>query len=465
MSELQLIEKLHIHDIADDGMAVGRHENQVIFVKHAVPGDVIDVNVFKKKKKYAHASIVKVVMPSVHRTDPFCTHFGTCGGCKWQYLDYPTQLFYKQKMVVDALQHIGGLSGFETNNIVASANTKHYRNKLEFTFSNKRWLTVSEMGNTDLLMHNALGFHVPGKFDKVLDINECFLQDDKSNQIRLFVKDFCLTHNFSFFDIRQQTGLMRNLVIRNTTNGEWMVVVVFFENDAEKINLLMNAIRTQFNFITSLQYIINPKKNDSYSDLTAVLFSGLPHITEVMENLKFQISAKAFFQTNPVQAHALYNAVLKFADLQSHHIVYDLYTGTGTIANYMAPHCKHVVGIEYVEEAVKDAQVNSAINNLSNTVFYAGDMRKILTEEIVQQHGTPDVIITDPPRGGMDAAVVAQLLKINAQRIVYVSCNAATQARDITLMSNHYTLQSIQPFDMFPHTHHVENIALLIRKN
>lgn len=459
-----LIENLHIHDIADDGMAVGRHNDWVVFVKGAVPGDVIHARVFKKKKKYGFASLEEVVTPSEKRVNPICSHFGICGGCKWQNLDYAAQLSFKQNMVTNAFKHLAGIQHYKSEPIVGCSNIYHYRNKLEYTFSNKRWFTTDEMHLTEPSSTHGLGFHVPGRFDKVLDINTCHLMDNRHNEIRNFIKSFCVQHDYSFYDIKNQVGLMRTLLIRTTLAGDWMVVLVFGHDDAEKLSSIMQAVKNEFTFITSLQYIINTKKNDTYYDLEPICYHGNTHIMEQMDDLTFRISVRSFFQTNTAQAIQLYRTTAAMANLHADDIVYDLYTGTGTIANYIARSCKKVVGIDYVSDAIEDARQNSELNKINNTTFYAGDMKHVLDDTLICTHGRPDVVIVDPPRAGMDKEVIRQLLGTEAKRIVYVSCNAATQARDVALLSEHYAVQRMQAFDMFPHTHHVENIALLERK-
>ena len=456
-----IIQNLQVTDIADEGKAVARHEQMVVFIDKAVPGDVVDVEVFKKKKSYLEARIINLVQPSPHRTEPFCSHFGTCGGCKWQYLEYAKQLHYKQQQVYEAMKRIAKIEQPLVMPILGSATEKFYRNKLEFTFSNKRWLSVDEMkqGLSDL--EPALGFHISGRYDKVLPITKCYLQDDLNNDIRNFVQRFCIENNFSFFDLKEQVGLMRNMIMRNTSANEWMVLMSFKEDDREKRELLLDALQAKFKQITSLMYSINEKRNDSIYDQTFILYAGNPFITEQMEDLKFRIGPKSFFQTNSLQALKLYQIAREFADLKGHEIVYDLYTGTGTIANFVARQAVKVVGIEYVAAAIDDARLNSSENNISNTSFYAGDMKDLLTTSFYEANGYPDVIITDPPRAGMHENVTAMLNVSGAKRIVYVSCNAATQARDILLMSEKYQVLKIQPVDMFPHTQHVENVVLL----
>ncbi|MEO8150847.1 MAG: 23S rRNA (uracil(1939)-C(5))-methyltransferase RlmD [Bacteroidia bacterium] len=457
----KVIENLQVIDIADEGRAVAKHEQMVVFIDAAVPGDVADVEIYKQKKSYAEGRIIKLVKPSEHRTEPFCSHFGVCGGCKWQYMDYKMQLHYKQKQVSEAMKRIAKIENPVLSPIIGSVNETFYRNKLEFTFSNKRWLTVDDMKKGVNDLEPALGYHIPGRYDKVLPIEKCYLQDDLSNQIRNFVFQYCMKNNFTFFDLKKQEGMMRNMIIRNTTLGEWMVIMIFKEDDKGKRESLLNALKENFPQITSLMYNINQKRNDSIYDLDFTLHSGKPFITEQMEDLKFRIGPKSFFQTNSIQALELYKVARDYAQLTGEEIVYDLYTGTGTIANFVARNASKVVGVEYVAEAIEDAKINSQENNISNTSFYAGDMKDMLTTSFYETNGYPDVIITDPPRAGMHEKVVAMLNQSNAKRIVYVSCNAATQARDLALMAEKYVVTKIQPVDMFPHTHHVENVVLL----
>lgn len=399
------------------------------------------------------------------RATPFCEHFGVCGGCKWQNLPYEEQLRFKHKQVMDNLERIGKVELPEANYIMGAPETTFYRNKLEFTFSNKRWLTEDEIAsNKEFDNMNSLGFHIPGMFDKVLDINKCWLQDDISNRIRNSVRDYCNKHDYSFFDIRKQEGLMRTLMIRNTSTGELMAIVVFFEDDQEKRDSLMQYIAEQFPEITSLLYVINQKGNDTITDQEIITYKGSDAIYEEMEGLRFKIGPKSFYQTNSEQAYHLYEVAREFAQLTGNELVYDLYTGTGTIANFVARDAKKVVGIEYVEEAIEDAKVNSTNNNIDNTLFFAGDMKDILNQEFINEHGRPDIIITDPPRAGMHDDVINTILFAEPKRIVYVSCNPATQARDINLLDVKYKVTKIQPVDMFPHTHHVENVVLMEKK-
>ena len=423
---LPLLENLEVIDTSDDGAGVAKHNE---------------------------------------RTEPVCVHFGTCGGCKWQNLAYSEQLLFKQKKVLDSFTRIAKVEIPEVNTILGSSEEYYYRNKLEFTFSNKRWLKKEEMYETsEGRMMDALGFHIPGMFDKILDINHCYLQSDPSNAIRNAVREYTLKNKFPFFDLRVQNGLMRNLIIRTSIIGELMVIVVFYQNDVEEIKGLLIHLKESFPQITSLQYIVNGKKNDTISDQNVILFSGRDFIYEEMEGLKFKVSAKSFYQTNSKQAYELYKITRDFADLKGDEVVYDLYTGTGTIANFIAKQCAKVVGVEYIEIAIADAKENSEINNIHNTLFYAGDMRDLLTADFIETNGRPDVIITDPPRAGMHTDVVNAIMNSGAKRIVYVSCNPATQARDVALMDSLYKVEKIQPVDMFPQTHHVENVVLLSKR-
>ncbi len=459
------LENLEIVDIAEEGRGVARHEDLVIFVEKTVPLDVVDVKLTMKKKNYAEATPILFHKKSPYREEPFCTHFGTCGGCKWQNMSYERQLIYKQKHVTDCLTRIAKVALPEPEPILGSEIRKYYRNKLEFTFSNKRWLTTEQKRdeeNQGSML--ALGFHVPKKFDKIIDVETCHLQEDPSNAIRLAIKKFTEENDFTYFDIKQQVGLMRNLVIRIASTGEMMVIVQFYEDDETKRNLLMHFVKEQFPEITSLMYIINQKGNDSFHDQDIVLFHGVGYIEEAMEGLKFRIGPKSFYQTNSLQAYELYKITRDFAGLTGNEVVYDLYTGTGTIANFVAQKAKKVVGVEYVPTAIDDAQVNASINNITNTTFFAGDMKEVLTNAFVSKHGQPDVIITDPPRAGMDAAVIEVILNAAPQKIVYVSCNPSTQARDLVLLDSAYQVTKVRAVDMFPHTHHVESVVLLERR-
>ncbi|HCB89152.1 MAG TPA: 23S rRNA (uracil(1939)-C(5))-methyltransferase RlmD [Porphyromonadaceae bacterium] len=463
--QLPLLEKVPVTGVAAEGKAIAWVDGMTVFVPYAVPGDVADIQITKKKSNYAEGKVTRFESFSENRADPFCEHFGTCGGCKWQILPYGEQLKYKQKQVEDNLTRIGKVELPEISPILGAPETTFYRNKLEFTFSDKRWLTEKEISSgSEPRQMDALGFHIPGMFDKVLDINKCWLQDDLSNQIRNAARNFCLKNKFSFFDLRNQSGLMRTLILRNTSVGEWMVIVVFYEDDAEKREMLLNFLAGKFPQITSLLYIINRKANDTITDQEVICWKGREYIVEEMEGLQFKIGPKSFYQTNSRQAYSLYKVAREFAGLSGSERVYDLYTGTGTIANFVARNAGKVIGIEFVEEAIEDARKNSRNNNIENTSFFAGDMRKILTVDFIREHGRPDVIITDPPRAGMHDDVIGAILFAEPQRIVYVSCNPATQARDLNLLDSKYRVARVQPVDMFPQTHHVENVVLLERR-
>ena len=462
---LPIIESVEITDIAAEGKAIAKIDNLVVFIPYVVPGDIIDIQLTRKKNKYAEGKVIRFIKHSDKRKDAFCEHFGICGGCKWQILPYPEQLNYKQKQVEDNLTRIGKINLPEVMPILGSEKTEFYRNKLEFTFSNKKWLTLEQIESDEQFDNmNALGFHIPGMFDKVLDINKCWLQEDISNQIRNFIREYCYINQYTFFDLRNKGGLMRNLIIRTSTTGETMLIVVFYEKDSEKQDKLLNAIADKFPQITSLLYIINEKANDTITDQEVLTWKGNDFIYEQMEGLKFKIGPKSFYQTNSEQAYNLYSITREFAQLTGSELVYDLYTGTGTIANFVAKQAKKVIGIEYVEEAIEDAKFNSQNNKIDNTLFYAGDMKDILTQSFIDEHGKPDVIITDPPRAGMHDDVINSILFAEPERIVYVSCNPATQARDLSLLDIKYKVEKVQPVDMFPHTHHVENVVLLVRK-
>jgi 23S rRNA (uracil1939-C5)-methyltransferase len=459
------VENAPIVDISSEGKSVAKVEGMVIFVDGGVPGDVADVLITRKKNNYAEGHIVTIHKPSENRIEPKCEHFGHCGGCKWQHMNYETQLIFKQKTVADALTRIGHLDISTLKPIFANKENYFYRNKLEFSFSDKKWLTNEEVkSGVEIDNRNALGFHIPKMFDKILDIQNCYLQAEPSNSIRNNIRDFANKHNLTFFNVRNKTGLLRTLMIRSSSNGELMVLIQFFDNEPENIALLLNHLKTTFPQITSLQYVINQKGNDTLQDLDIVTFHGRDHIFEEMEGLKFKISAKSFYQTNSPQAYELYKITRDLCGLTGNEVVYDLYTGTGTIANFVAKQAKKVVGIEYVPDATIDAKANSELNGITNTTFFAGDMKDVLNADFITTHGKPDVIITDPPRAGMHVDVVAVILKAAPQKIVYVSCNPATQARDLEMMMGQYDIQSIQPVDMFPQTAHVENVVLLIKK-
>ncbi|MBP5341343.1 MAG: 23S rRNA (uracil(1939)-C(5))-methyltransferase RlmD [Bacteroidales bacterium] len=469
--ELPLLSGVEITDAGSEGMAVARHEGMVIFVPFVVPGDIADIQLYKKKKNYAEGRAVRILKESLLRVPPSCPHFGVCGGCKWQTMSYEAQLEAKQRQVRDNLMRLGNIDCSEMRPICGSDNIFHYRNKLEFTFSTRAWRTTDQMAaNETVPIRGALGFHIPQLFDKVLSIEHCVLQAEPSNAIRLAVRDYAETHQLPFYDIRNHTGFLRNLVIRNTSTGHWMVILIVAEDSTERLFPLLDMLHDRFPEITSLQYIINTKMNDSYSDLDVHTYLGSEHIEECMapwhpekqKDLHFIINPKSFYQTNSAQAQRLYSFVAELAELQPEDNLYDLYTGTGTIALFLASQAKQVVGIEYVEEAIADARINARLNGFDNTAFYAGDMAKVLTSEFIDANGRPDVVVTDPPRAGMHESVVRQLLETAPRKIVYVSCNPATQARDLHMLSERYEVRRIQPVDMFPHTQHVENIAELV---
>ena len=463
--DLPLLEKVRITDIAAEGNALARVENMVLFVPMLIPGDVVDIQVVRKKRKFLEGRVVRFHEYSSDRIVPRCSHFGICGGCRWQHLPYYLQLQYKEKQVKDNLTRIGKIDLPGINPIIGSNDEYLYRNKLEYTFSNRRWYTKEEVASgVEFEKGNALGFHIPGLFDKVLDLNWCHLQPDPTNSIRKAVKEYSVTNNLEFFDLREQKGFLRNLVVRNSLTGNIMVIIVFFHEDVRKREGLLNFLASEFPGITSLMYVINSKKNDSLNDQNPILYSGNDHIFEEMDGLRFRIGPKSFYQTNTRQALELYRVAKQFAGLSGKETVYDLYSGTGTIANYVAGSSKKVIGIEYVDEAVQDAKINSELNNIRNTFFFAGDMKEILSEDFMKAKGKPDVIITDPPRAGMHKDVVMTILKAAPDIIVYVSCNTSTQARDIQLLAEGYQVTGVQPVDMFPHTHHVENVVLLRRK-
>ena len=457
-----MLEGIEITDVAAEGKALARVNDMVVFVPWVAPGDIVDIQLTRKKNSYAEGRAIKFHKLSEERTKPFCEHFTVCGGCKWQHIPYDAQLRYKQKQVYDNLTRIGKIDIEELLPIAGSEQEVFYRNKLEFTFSNKRWFTTEELDTkTEDTIHDGAGFHIPGKFDKVLDIKKCWLQDDISNKVRLFIKDFCVEHKYPFFDLREQTGFIRTLIIRTSSTGEVMIIVVFFEEDKEKREHLLTAIKDSFPGITSLLYIINSKCNDTITDQEVITFDGKDHLIETMEDLQFKVGPKSFYQTNSRQAYNLYSIAREFAGLTGNETIYDLYTGTGTIANFIARRAKKVIGIEFVPEAIEDAKVNAALNNLDNTLFFAGDMKDVLTNDFIALHGKPDVIITDPPRAGMHDNVTDTILAAAPKRIVYISCNPATQARDLNRLSVSYRVSKVQSVDMFPHTHHVENVVLL----
>lgn len=460
-----LLENIEIQKIAAEGKSIAYVDDKVLFVPNTVPGDIVDVQVSRKRKSFMEGFVVRTRKNSDLRVEPFCPHFGICGGCKWQNLPYEKQVEFKQQEIVDNLQRIGKVTLQNVYPIIGSAHTQYYRNKLEFTFSDKRYLTREEIGQENEIARSpAAGFHVPGFFDKVVDIDKCFLQGAPSNEIRNFIKAYALERNLTFYNLREQHGFLRTLIIRTASTGEVMVILTLGCEDETERKALLDAVAAQFPLITSLMYVVNEKANDTITDQEITLYHGRDHIFEEMEGLKFKIGPKSFYQTNSEQAYNLYSKTRELAGLTGDETVYDLYTGTGTIANFIARQAGKVVGIEYVPEAIEDAKVNSEINGIGNTLFYAGDMKDVLNADFIARHGRPDVIITDPPRAGMHPDVVQTILNAAPERIVYVSCNSATQARDLQLMDAAYRIMAVQPVDMFPHTHHVENIVLLEKR-
>lgn len=461
-----LIEGLEITTLAAEGKAMGRWNEQVVFVPMTVPGDVVDVQIRVKRRRFMEGFVVNYRKHSALRAEPFCAHFGVCGGCKWQNLPYAEQLRFKTEQVRDQLTRIGKIELPEIRPCLGSAETRYYRNKMEFTFADRRWMTYEEIADAgrEIAPEPALGFHIPNMFDKVLDIGTCHLQADPSNPIRTETKRFCIEHGYTFHNAREHSGLMRNMIVRTASTGEVMVIMVFGENDRTRIEALLDHIAARFPEITSLIYIVNTKWNDSLGDQEPVCYRGKDHIVEQMEGLQFKVGPKSFYQTNSKQAYELYKVARDFADLKGGEVLYDLYTGTGTIANFCAARCRSVVGIEYVPEAIEDARINSQLNGIGNTTFYAGDMKAVLDDAFVERNGRPDVIILDPPRAGVDEPVIGVILRAAPERIVYVSCNPATQARDLALLDAQYRVEAVQPVDMFPHTHHVENVVKLVRR-
>ena len=462
---LPILENIQITDCAAEGKSLARVNDMVVFVPFCVPGDIVDLQVRKKRHSYMEAEVIRFVEKSAVREEPFCEHVGVCGGCKWQNLPYDKQLEMKQRQVYEQLTRIGKVELPEFMPILGSRKIREYRNKLEFGCSNKRWMTREEIASGEPAGEmRAIGFHITGAFDKILPIHNCHLMDGLQNEIRNFIYQYAIDNDLTFFDLRQQTGLLRDVMVRNSNTGEWMVLVQFHydeEGDRERSLQLMEALADRFPQITSLLYVDNQKCNDTFGDLELTLYKGNDHIFEIMEGLRFKVGPKSFYQTNTDQAYHLYSVARQFAGLTGEEVVYDLYTGTGTIANFVARSAKKVVGIEYVPEAIEDAKVNSDINGIGNTLFFAGDMKDILTDEFIAGHGRPDVIITDPPRAGMHPDVVETILRAKPRRIVYVSCNPATQARDLQLLDRLYKVVAVQPVDMFPHTPHVENVVAL----
>lgn len=463
--ELPVLPEIEITGVAAEGKSIARFNDMVIFIPFGAPGDIADIKIDRKKHSYAEGHIERLITPSPIRTQPRCEHFTVCGGCRWQHLPYEYQLECKQKQVTDALTRIAKVELPEISPIIGSKEIWHYRNKMEYTFSNKKWLTFDQLrSGEEFPDRDAAGFHIPGAFDKVLDINRCHLQDDFGNRLRNFIKDYGKAEGMSFYDLKSNSGFLRTLMIRIASTGEIMVLMAVGEDNQCAIQKLMSAINDRFPEITSLSYVINTKLNDTFADLDIVTFSGRPYIEERMDDLRFRIGPKSFYQTNSEQAHRLYEVARDFADLKGGELVYDLYTGTGTIANFVAKRCRKVIGIEYVEDAIKDARINSEVNGIENTLFFAGDMKDVLTDDFINEHGRPEVMIVDPPRAGMHGDVVNVILNAEPERIVYVSCNPATQARDLALLDEKYKVVRVQPVDMFPHTHHVENVVKLQRR-
>lgn len=453
---------LEVTDVSSEGKGISKVEGKVIFTDFAVPGDVVDVELRKSKKSFSEAVIAQLNKASALRVVPQCSHFGICGGCKWQHIDYAEQLKFKRKIVADAFERIGKIDFPEIPETIGCEENFYYRNKLEFAFTDRSWLTEEEINSGENFeQRNALGFHVPNSFSGVIDIEKCFLQADPSNQIRIAIKKFALNNGYTFFNLKQQNGLLRNLLIRTTSIGELLVLVSFFENDEEKIEALLSFVAESFPAISSLQYVINPKRNDTIYDLETKVYEGKNHIIEKLGNYQFKVNPKSFFQTNSVQAKVLYDITKEFAALKKEDVVYDLYTGVGSIAIYVSDLCKQVTGIEQIEAAIEDAKENARLNAISNCSFYAGDVRMVLRDDFITANGKPDVVITDPPRAGMHEDVVKTLLQLASPKMVYVSCNPATQARDLQLLSEKYLVEKVQPIDMFPHTTHIENVVLL----
>ena len=465
MSKNLKYEYVEITDFAAEGKCIYKSNEGVIFVEgNVAPGDIVDLQIVKTKKNLKEAIVTKIHSRSALRVDPYCDHFSVCGGCKWQHISYEHQLRFKRQQVIDHFERIGHIKNVTINPIIGAPATEYYRNKLEFTFSNWRWLTKEEMESGENFTKTALGFHVPKRFDKIFTVDHCHLQPDPSNAIRNSLHRFGEASGIPYYDVRFNVGVMRNVIIRTANSGDIMVIVQFGENNPEAVEATMQYLLLNHPEITSLNYIINLKGNDSYQDQEVVNYAGTTTIRETMENLTFLVGPKSFYQTNSEQAYNLFKVAREYAGLTGNELVYDLYTGTGTIANFVASKARKVIGVEYVEAAVQDARINSDLNGISNTAFFAGDMRAIMNENFLAKHGRPDVIITDPPRAGMDVPVTETILKAAPDKIVYVSCNTATQARDLALMANDYEVTRVQPVDMFPNTHHVENVALLVRK-
>jgi 23S rRNA (uracil1939-C5)-methyltransferase len=471
MKKGDLVTDVSVETMASEGKCIARLNGQVMFVTGAAPGDVVDVEITKIKTAFLEGRVKEIKQLSPDRVTPFCEHFGTCGGCSWQHINYKTQLQYKHQQVIDNLERLGGLKLPAVNAILGSSSEKYYRNKLDFTFTANRWLTPSELIAGQAFGDSGLGYHIPRMYDKVFDVQECYLQPNPSNDIRLAAKEIAGREAIPFFDLRKQVGFIRTLTIRTANTGEVMIILQVTYDKIEWIDKILSHLADKFPQLTSINYIINGKRNDTFQDLDIVCWRGKPFITEQMPkpggsgSLQFRVGPKSFYQTNSVQAHELYKVAFKMADLKGTELVYDLYTGTGTIANFVADHARHVVGLEYVAASIEDAHVNASINNISNTSFFAGDIKDLLNESFLAAHGRPEVVITDPPRAGMHEDVCRMLLKTDAQRIVYVSCNPATQARDLKILSENYEIAEVQPVDMFPQTVHVENVVKLVRRS
>jgi 23S rRNA (uracil1939-C5)-methyltransferase len=467
MKKGDIIEDIVVETMAAEGKCVGKVDGKVIFLEGGAPGDTVDAQLYKIKSSFLEGKVINIKKLSAKRAQPFCIHFGLCGGCSWQHINYETQLFYKQKQVIDNLERIGGLQLPTINAIIPSAKIRYYRNRLDFTFSAQRWLTKDEIKSKGIFNEPALGFHIPKKFDKVFDVQQCHLQGDPSNAIRLTVKDEAVKEGIPFFDLRKQVGFFRTITIRTAITGEIMIILQVAYEKLEWTEKILNRLATDFKQITSFNYVINGKKNDSFGDLNIIHWRGNAYITETMStpegtgSLQFRVGPKSFYQTNSEQAFELYKVAWQLAGLKGNELVYDLYTGTGTIANFVAGQASKVIGLEYVSAAIEDAKINARINNITNAEFFAGDIKDLLDEEFISQHGRPDVVITDPPRAGMHEDVTRMLLKAAPEKIVYVSCNAATQARDLKILIEQYEIKVVQPVDMFPHTMHVENVVLL----
>jgi 23S rRNA (uracil1939-C5)-methyltransferase len=461
----EILENVPVIDIGVKGKSVAKHDQFVIFTEDAIPGDVVDLRLFRKKKGFGEGKILAYREYSKDRVQPVCSHFFVCGGCTWQNMSYAAQLKFKEKSVLDAMRRIGKLEIEKTEPILGSARTEYYRNRLDFAFSDKRWMNVEELYDPDFVnTEPALGFHISGRFDKVLDIKRCYLQMDPSNQVRLAIREYAIQHNLPFFNLRGQSGLLRSLIIRTTTTGEVMIIIAFYQNDKEDIDGLLKFLVQRFPAIESLYYVINPKANDTTYDLDHILYHGKPHLTEKINGLRFRVGPKSFFQTNPFQAEVLFRKAKEMAGLSGNENVYDLYTGVGSIALYLADSVKNVIGIETVSEAIEFAKANAIDNSINNAKFFSGDVKDVLNDDFLNTHGRPDIIVTDPPRVGMDAEVINHILKLAPAKILYVSCNPATQARDISLLAEMYETTILQPVDMFPHTYHIENIALLVKR-